>query len=117
MSTRERRRDRASEPRSVPLSEAQETDDEALVQELLAGSGESWEHFVSRYSGFVAAIVRRLLNTHGASASNADVEDVVENVFVSLMEKDARLLRRYQELQLEVKGLGRLLARSCFSRF
>jgi RNA polymerase sigma-70 factor, ECF subfamily len=81
--------------REFVLEQKGDHDDKALVQSLLTGEADSWERFVGRYSGFVATVARRLLTVHGAGSSNADVEDVTENVFVALMEKDFYLLRRY----------------------
>jgi RNA polymerase sigma-70 factor, ECF subfamily len=77
------------------LEQSEAHDDQALVDSLLTSEEDSWERFVDRFSGFVATVVRRLLTAHASGSSNYDVEDVTENVFLALMEKDFYLLRRY----------------------
>jgi len=43
----------------------------------------------------VSAVVRRILRGRGQPAGSAEVDDITENVFVALLERDAALLRRY----------------------
>lgn len=40
-------------------------------------------------------MVRRILRGRGQAAGSAEVDDITENVFVALLEKDGALLRRY----------------------
>jgi len=78
-----------------PLGEDVHSEDQLLTEDLINGTAGAWERFIERFSGFVHAVARRLLLSRGAGATNADVEDVAENVFIALMEKDYHLLRRY----------------------
>lgn len=70
-------------------------DDARIVRSLLAGEAGAWEYFVECYAGLVHATVRRVLSVRGARPDPADVDDLAENVFVMLLEKDQELLRRY----------------------
>ncbi len=70
-------------------------DDPSIVRALVDGEPGSWDYFVERYSGCVIGAVRRVLRGRGLRPSPADVDDISENVFVMLLEKDAALLRRY----------------------
>lgn len=97
----------------MALERSEENDDKALAQSLLAGEGDSWERFVDRFSGFVATITRRLLASHGAGASSADVEDITENVFLALMENDFHLLRRYDPNHKLATYLGVITRTQC----
>lgn len=72
-------------------------DDASIVEALLAGEVGSWDYFVERYGGVVVGSVRRVLRGRGLRPSQADVDDLTENVFVMLLEKDAALLRRYDK--------------------
>lgn len=59
--------------------------DPALVRACLAGDEASWEELVDRYGRLVYAIPRRL------GLSEADAEDVFQNVFVALLRNLGRL--------------------------
>jgi len=56
---------------------------------LIAGSKPAWDAFVGRYAGLILATVRRVVGT------GADVDDLVQDVFVRLCKDDYRLLRQY----------------------
>ncbi len=71
------------------------SDDARLVAALLAGEDGAWDRLVSEYAGFVQACARKVLAGRGGRTDPADVDDVAENVFVMLLEKDGALLRRY----------------------
>jgi len=90
-------------------------DDAAIVRALLDGQPGSWDYFVERYAGLVAAIVRRILSGRGVRPAQADVDDLTENVFVMLLEKDGELLRRYDPSHKLSAYLG-VLARTAVHR-
>ena len=71
------------------------SDDARLVEGLLCGEPGAWDLFVERYSGLVAGTARRILAGRGRVPAASDVDDVTENVFVMLLERDGRLLRKY----------------------
>ena len=70
-------------------------EDTALVRALLEGEVGAWDLFVERYASLVTAVVRKILRGRGLKGAASDVDDVTENVFVALLERDGRLLRRY----------------------
>jgi RNA polymerase sigma-70 factor (ECF subfamily) len=70
-------------------------DDAAVVRSLLAGEPGAWDYFVECYAGLVQAAVRRVLLGRGVRPDASDVDDVAENVFVMLLEKDQALLKRF----------------------
>ncbi len=70
-------------------------DDAQVVRSLLDGEPGAWDYFVECYAGLVQASVRRVLLGRGLRPDPADVDDLAENVFVMLLEKDGELLRRY----------------------
>jgi len=88
-------------------------DDAALVKALLEGEVGAWDLFVERYAGLVTAVVRRILRGRGLKAAASDVDDLVENVFVALLERDGRLLRRYDPQHKLATYLGVIARTQC----
>jgi len=88
-------------------------DDATLVKALLDGETGSWDLFVERYAGLVAAVCRRILRGRGLKAGQSDVDDLVENVFVALLERDGRLLRRYDPQHKLATYLGVIARTQC----
>lgn len=58
-------------------------------------------------------MARRLLLSRGAGATQEDVEDVTENVFLALMEKDFHLLKRYDPNHKLTTYLGVITRTQC----
>jgi RNA polymerase sigma-70 factor (ECF subfamily) len=88
-------------------------EDEALVRALLEGELGAWDLFVERYAALVGAVVRRILRGRGVRASQSDVDDLVENTFVALLERDGRLLRKYDPTHKLVTYLGVIARTQC----
>jgi RNA polymerase sigma-70 factor (ECF subfamily) len=88
--------------------------DQTLVDALLASEPGSWDLFVERYGGFVCSVVGRLLRARG-HRGGADVDDVSENVFVMLLDRDARLLRAYDS-RYKLSAYLAVLARTAVHR-
>ncbi len=65
------------------------------MRALLDEEPGAWDFFVERHAGLVAGVARRLLRGRGLTGSQPDVDDITENVFVMLLERDAALLRSY----------------------
>lgn len=68
----------------------------ALVLACANGDREAWEAFVRGYGPLLRALGRRMLARRTGKASDADVEEVVSQVFVALCRGERRLLRRYR---------------------
>jgi len=61
----------------------------------VGGEPGAWRVFVDRFAPTVKALARRYLQMHGHFADDAEVEDVVQDVFHALTRKDFKLLRNY----------------------
>ena len=66
-----------------------------LLAGCLAGEGEAWGLFVERYAGVIYAAVQRTIRGRASADPTASLEDLVQNVFVRLLARDAHLLRSY----------------------
>ncbi len=69
--------------------------DADLVRRLVAGDAEAWACFVDRHGPWIHGLVRRMLERRTGRGDAADVDEVVAEVFLSLLRDDRRLLRRY----------------------
>lgn len=72
---------------------------DADLPALLAGDKAAWDRFVARHAAVIFAAVRRRLTPAGR---NADAEDVVQDVFVRLCQRDFRLLRSYDDQRAKI---------------
>lgn len=81
---------------------AQETD----LQALSRGDKTAWDGFVRRYAGLVTAAVR------GVARDGADVEDLVQEVFVRLCKDGFRLLKTYDPGRAGLSTWLTIVARS-----
>jgi RNA polymerase sigma-70 factor (ECF subfamily) len=69
-------------------------DDREVIRELLAGGPGSWDRFVQGHRLVVFKAVHAAAYRFRATA--ADVEDAAGQVFLELLEDDAKLLRSFQ---------------------
>lgn len=90
--------------------------DAAIVTSLIDGAPGAWEEFVDQYSGLVAAVARRVLKVRGGRPAQADVDDVVENVFVMLLERDGALLKNY-DARYRLSAYLAVITRTAVHRF
>jgi RNA polymerase sigma-70 factor (ECF subfamily) len=72
----------------------------ALLQALLVASTKSqhdrlWGEFVHRYERLIASCVVKSLRRYGATFSRDDLDDLVGDVWVTLLRDDMRKLRQY----------------------
>jgi RNA polymerase sigma-70 factor (ECF subfamily) len=72
----------------------------ALLQALLVAATKSqhdrlWGEFVHRYERLIASCVVKALRRYGASFSRDDLDDLVGDVWVTLLRDDMRKLRQY----------------------
>lgn len=71
---------------------AQATGDRTLIGDLRKGRPGAWEDLCRKYLRLVHHVVRRTLAAYGRLETDADVEDVVFDLFHSLVKDDYRLL-------------------------
>jgi RNA polymerase sigma factor (sigma-70 family) len=79
---------------------------EGELEALARGEKEAWEAFVRRYAGLVVAAVR------GVAREAAEVEDLVQEVFLRLCRDDFRLLRTYDPARAQLSTWITIVARS-----
>lgn len=70
--------------------------DRDLLDRLLAGDAGCWDLFVDRWIGLVSHVVRFAADCRGVHLSAADKEDLIADVFVTLLERDMAALRAFQ---------------------
>ena len=85
--------------------------DDSLLQ-CLDGHSWAWDAFVARYAPAILATVQHVLRTYSSSASRQTSEDLVQDVFVKLIDKDFRLLRTYDSDRASLKTWLTIVARS-----
>jgi RNA polymerase sigma factor (sigma-70 family) len=73
---------------------------------LCRGDKATWDRFVRRYAGLIVSAVR------GALRPGAEVEDLVQEVFVRLCKDDYRLLKTYDAARAGLSTWLTIVARS-----
>ena len=63
---------------------------------MLAGESEAWSEFVDRYQRVVFARVNQVLIQYGKSVETNEADDVVADLFTSLLANNMRMLRRFE---------------------
>ena len=71
-------------------------DERQLIVRLLAGECEAWTEFVDRYQRVVFARVNQVLVQYGKSVEANEADDVVADLFTSLLTNNMRMLRRFE---------------------
>lgn len=66
-----------------------------LVAACAAGDREAWREFVDRFGPLLVALVRRMLARRTGRAPDADVDEIVADVFLALLRRERVLLHRY----------------------
>lgn len=69
-------------------------DDRELIRRLIAGEADAWRMLVEGSAGLMRAMVLRVLPADGAG--EAEVEDVLQSVFLKLWAGDRRRLREFR---------------------
>lgn len=73
---------------------------------LLRGEKPAWDTFVARFSGLIAAAVRRVVGPGG------EIDDIAQDVFLRLCRDDYRLLRQYDPSRAGLTTWLTIVARS-----
>lgn len=78
------------------MTEGAARDEALLVRRLAAGDDpEAWTAFVDGYGPLLQALAGRMLRRRTGRAADADVDEIVAEVFLALLRHDRRLLVRY----------------------
>ncbi|MDA0658280.1 MAG: sigma-70 family RNA polymerase sigma factor [Planctomycetota bacterium] len=70
--------------------------DRDLLARCLAREPLSWNQFVDRFLGLVLHIVRHTAQGHGVLLDDADSDDLTADVFLTLVDRDFGVLRRFR---------------------
>ena len=85
-----------SQTKQTEITYEQRRQELALLQRVLDGDQKSWSEFCRRYENLVVGCVLRVLRRYGASYTQADLADLVAEVWVVLLRDDCRKLRLYE---------------------
>ena len=77
------------------MSQEQPHPEVELVARCAEGDTAAWEAFVDGYGPLLTALARRMLLRRTGRAKDADVDEVVAEVFLALVRRDRILLKRY----------------------
>lgn len=83
--------------------------DAADFDRLVAGDKAAWDRFVARYARVVYAAVQHRLIPAGRAA---DIEDVVQDVFIRLCARDFKLVKAYDPARAKVSTWLTVIATS-----
>jgi RNA polymerase sigma-70 factor (ECF subfamily) len=83
----------------------------ALLKACLEGEARSRDDFVDYFAPLIYSAVRRILHPTPADPS-LEVDDVAQDVFLKLFQKDARLLRSYDPDRASLSTWLTVIARS-----
>jgi RNA polymerase sigma-70 factor (ECF subfamily) len=78
----------------------------------LRGDAQAWASFAERFVPVIHSAVNRTLSTYGSGAQPGNAEDVVQAVFVRLLENDRKLLRSYDPARSSLATWLGLISRS-----
>lgn len=83
------------EPRSESGQAQELSGDEALLEAALAGSTAAWETLQRSLSTVIGRVVGAVVRRYGARVGQADLEDMVAEVWLALLTDDCRKLRQF----------------------
>lgn len=70
--------------------------DRRLLQRCLDEAPQAWEHFVDRFLGLVVHVANHTATQRGLTLDQAHREDLVSEVFLTLLRNDRAVLRRFR---------------------
>ena len=83
-----------------------------LLAQCLDGHRWAWDAFVSRYAPVILRAVRHILRTYSPAMARQTAEDIVQDVFVKLIDRDFRLLRTHDSARASLSTWLTIVARS-----
>jgi RNA polymerase sigma-70 factor (ECF subfamily) len=67
-----------------------------LLNTCIQGNKDAWDAFVERYTNLIYHAINKTLKTYHADSLYQEINDIHNNVFLSLMENDYKKLRQYE---------------------
>lgn len=98
------------------MTEREPQAEAALVRRCAAGERAAWDEFVAHTATLLAALSRRMLQRRLTVAADADVDEVVAEVYLALLRRDRLLLQRFDPTYRLSTYLG-VICRSEVGRF
>ena len=83
-----------------------------FLRQCFDGHSWAWDAFVARYAPAILTTVQHILRTYSSTAPAQRAEDIVQDVFVRLIDRDFRLLRTYDPSRASLKTWLTIVARS-----
>ncbi len=71
-------------------------DDMDFIRRCVMGDKAAWSEFVDKYSQLIFSSVHNALKARGASASEINPQDILQEIFLSFIKDDFRKLRTFQ---------------------
>src|SRR6516164_8010026 len=87
---------------SKPGAKGNSNEERELLHALLRGRSkhlrqQRWNEFVRRYERLITSCVLKVLRRYGAVFTSEDLDDLVGDVWVTLLRDDMKKLRQYDE--------------------
>ncbi|MCA9079128.1 MAG: sigma-70 family RNA polymerase sigma factor [Planctomycetaceae bacterium] len=70
--------------------------DRQRIANCLARTPGAWEEFVDRYLGLLVHVIQHTAHAHSVNVSQADVEDLCSEIFVTLLSNNFAVLRHFK---------------------
>ncbi len=87
-------------------------DDKAMVGKCCSGDHAAWNELANHYFPVIQGTVRRVFRSYQVDPDTPDFDDVCQEVFVRILQHDARVLRSFR-WQSSLKTWLSLVASSC----
>ena len=83
-----------------------------ILSQCLQGQKWAWDAFVDKYAPLIFSAVQRLLRIHGLPSQKQTAEDLVQDVFLRLINNDFHLLRTYDSSRASLATWLTIVTRS-----
>ena len=67
-----------------------------LIALCIRGNKDAWRDFVCRYSSLVYYMIQKVLYSSHCDAAREDVDDLHNEIFLSIISNDGKKLRQYE---------------------
>lgn len=82
------------------------------VQQLILGDEPEWEKFVVQFTPLLRAVIARTLQSSYLGRNDDNIDEILQDVFASLLKNDRRILRAYDSQKGTLRTWLALKARS-----
>ncbi len=71
-------------------------DEKELLNQCIAGRADAWHRFIERYSSLIYFAIHAVMKSRSPGSPGDEINDLHNDVLLSLMEKNGRKLRQYE---------------------